>query len=116
MHMHPGGGPETPHLAATGPSPPLTTHEIAARCRNCVFFAKVPPSVLEPELERLFSRCGTVVGINLYRPWALAKTSKVGTWVDGSTCGLRLVMGSGIRAASCCPAGDCLPALTTARS
>lgn len=48
-----------------------------------MFFAKVPPSVLEPELERLFARCGTVVGINLYRPWALAKTSKVraaNTW------------------------------------
>jgi hypothetical protein len=53
------------------------SHRTIPQGNNCVFFAKVPPFVQEEQLLELFTRCGAVVGINLYRSWATTKKSKV---------------------------------------
>lgn len=45
----------------------------------CVFFARVPPTVPYESIMALFQQFGTVKSLNLFRPWASAKTSKVGT-------------------------------------
>lgn len=42
-----------------------------------VFFARVPPTVPYEEILELFQEFGNVVSLNLFRPWATAKTSKV---------------------------------------
>jgi hypothetical protein len=42
-----------------------------------VFFAKVPPSVPASDILKLFSTCGKVVDINLFKPWPSSKSSKV---------------------------------------
>lgn len=58
------------------------SHRTVPQGNNCVFFAKVPPFVQEEQLLELFTRCGAVVGINLYRSWATTKKSKVrGQWL-----------------------------------
>lgn len=44
---------------------------------NCVFFARVPPTVPYESIHALFSQFGKVLNLNLFRPWASAKTSKV---------------------------------------
>jgi hypothetical protein len=43
-----------------------------------VFFARVPPTVPYESIQTLFERFGKVKLLNLFRPWASAKTSKVG--------------------------------------
>lgn len=43
----------------------------------CVFFARVPPTVPYESILALFQQFGTVKSLNLFRPWASAKTSKV---------------------------------------
>ena len=45
---------------------------------SSVFFAKVPPCVPASELWEVFSACGTVVKVNLFKQGTDAKTSKVG--------------------------------------
>lgn len=52
----------------------------------CVFFARVPPTVPYESILALFQQFGTVNSLNLFRPWASAKTSKVSnvTGVRGS--------------------------------
>lgn len=45
---------------------------------NSVFFARVPPTVPYEAIHALFAQFGTVLNLNLFRPWASAKTSKVG--------------------------------------
>lgn len=44
---------------------------------QCVFFARVPPTVPYELIHALFAQFGKVVNLNLFRPWASAKTSKV---------------------------------------
>jgi hypothetical protein len=44
-----------------------------------VFFAKVPPTALANEVESLFGSFGKLAEVNLFRAWAGAKHSKVGT-------------------------------------
>eukprot|EP00879_Flechtneria_rotunda_P002428 GHRR01002625.1.p1 GENE.GHRR01002625.1~~GHRR01002625.1.p1 ORF type:complete len:782 (+),score=274.94 GHRR01002625.1:429-2774(+) len=41
-----------------------------------VFFARVPPTVPYESILALFQQFGTVKSLNLFRPWASAKTSK----------------------------------------
>jgi hypothetical protein len=43
-----------------------------------VFFARVPPTVSYNSIKALFEQFGKVKLLNLFRPWASAKTSKVG--------------------------------------
>ena len=47
------------------------------KCARTVFFARVPPLVNEDVIERIFATCGDVLDVNLYKPWATSKTSKV---------------------------------------
>lgn len=42
-----------------------------------LFFARVPPTVSYESILELFTQFGTVLTLNLFRPWATAKTSKV---------------------------------------
>jgi hypothetical protein len=42
-----------------------------------LFFARVPPTVSYESIMELFAQFGTVLTLNLFRPWATAKTSKV---------------------------------------
>lgn len=43
-----------------------------------VYFARVPPTVPKEEILEVFnSFCGPVVRVNLFRPWATAKTHNV---------------------------------------
>jgi hypothetical protein len=55
------------------------------RCARTVYFARVPPCVPVEELEELFGSCGKVVNVNLFKPWATSKTSKVRGAVAAST-------------------------------
>jgi hypothetical protein len=50
----------------------------------CVFFARVPPTVPYESILALFQQFGTVKSLNLFRPWASAKTSKVSTVLASS--------------------------------
>jgi hypothetical protein len=45
--------------------------------RSSFFFARVPPTMTHEQLVELFSKYGTVEDLNLFRPFAEAKTSKV---------------------------------------
>jgi hypothetical protein len=47
------------------------------RCARTVYFARVPPCVPVEELEQLFGSCGKIINVNLFKPWATSKTSKV---------------------------------------
>jgi hypothetical protein len=47
------------------------------KCSRSVFFARVPPAVPVETIQQLFSTCGEVLGINLFKPWATSKLSKV---------------------------------------
>lgn len=42
-----------------------------------LFFARVPPTVTYEAIMELFAEHGKVLTLNLFRPWATAKTSKV---------------------------------------
>jgi hypothetical protein len=42
-----------------------------------LFFARVPPTIPYESIMELFAQFGTVLTLNLFRPWATAKTSKV---------------------------------------
>jgi len=42
-----------------------------------LFFARVPPTVPYEAILELFEQFGKVASLNLFRPWATAKTSKV---------------------------------------
>jgi hypothetical protein len=55
------------------PMPPSDNEQDAC----CVFFARVPPTVPYESILALFQQFGTVKSLNLFRPWASAKTSKV---------------------------------------
>lgn len=44
---------------------------------NSLFFARVPPTVTYESILELFAQFGKVQTLNLFRPWASAKTSKV---------------------------------------
>jgi hypothetical protein len=48
-----------------------------------VYFACVPPDVPLGDLVQLFSMCGRIVDINLYKAYAKARVSKVGTLKAG---------------------------------
>jgi hypothetical protein len=45
--------------------------------KSSFFFARVPPTITHEQLVELFSKYGTVEDLNLFRPFAEAKTSKV---------------------------------------
>ena len=51
-----------------------------------LFFARVPPTVEVDAIRALFERYGEVQELNLFRPWATAKTSKVRASCCGSSC------------------------------
>lgn len=51
-----------------------------------MFFAGVPPTVTEHCLLMLFSAMGTVVDINLFKPFRSSSTSKVGLYARVLTC------------------------------
>jgi hypothetical protein len=63
---------------ATDTNKALAADELSPHERY-VFFAKVPPCVPASEIAALFTRCGKVLGVNLFKPWATSKTSKVRT-------------------------------------
>ncbi|WIA44478.1 hypothetical protein OEZ86_007222 [Tetradesmus obliquus] len=44
--------------------------------RSSFFFARVPPTITQEQLVELFSKYGAVEDLNLFRPFAEAKTSK----------------------------------------
>ncbi|KAF6253153.1 hypothetical protein COO60DRAFT_1643395 [Scenedesmus sp. NREL 46B-D3] len=44
--------------------------------RTSFFFARVPPSITHEQLVELFSKYGSIEDLNLFRPFAEAKTSK----------------------------------------
>jgi hypothetical protein len=46
-----------------------------------LYFARVPPCVPEANILALFQICGPVRALQLYRPWASARSSKVGVAV-----------------------------------
>ena len=56
------------------PEAPINPEEDA---QFSVFFAKVPPCVPASEVVEVFGSCGKVVAVNLFKPWANSKTSKV---------------------------------------
>lgn len=56
-----------------------------------VFFAKVPPTALANEVESLFGSFGKLAEVNLFRAWAGAKHSKVGTSPQVPSCALAIV-------------------------
>jgi hypothetical protein len=45
--------------------------------RSSFFFARVPPTIMHEQLVELFSKYGAVEDLNLFRPFAEAKTSKL---------------------------------------
>jgi hypothetical protein len=53
------------------------TSEELDRCARTIYFARVPPCVSLDEIREVFGSCGPIVEVNLFRPWATAKTSKV---------------------------------------
>jgi hypothetical protein len=69
------------HNAAAAPdgqSPTVQpTSEELDRCARNIYFARVPPCVALDEIKEVFGSCGPIVEVNLFRPWATAKTSKV---------------------------------------
>jgi hypothetical protein len=66
------------------------------RCTRTVFFACVPPCVAAEGIEELFNSCGTVRHVNLFKPWATAKTSKVRSYTTAAVHCLSSVI------VSCC--------------
>jgi hypothetical protein len=44
-----------------------------------LFFARVPPTIPYESIMELFAQFGKILTLNLFRPWATAKTSKVRT-------------------------------------
>jgi hypothetical protein len=54
-----------------------TDEEELKKCERTVYFARVPPCVPVEELQQLFASCGDVIEVNLFKPWATSKTSKV---------------------------------------
>lgn len=68
--------PQDADEAACGADVTTGTAE-ATMPSNCVFFARVPPTVPYESIHALFSQFGAVLNLNLFRPWASAKTSKV---------------------------------------
>eukprot|EP00878_Enallax_costatus_P006771 GHUV01007097.1.p2 GENE.GHUV01007097.1~~GHUV01007097.1.p2 ORF type:complete len:445 (+),score=134.60 GHUV01007097.1:4633-5967(+) len=64
-------------ISASSSSADDTTAEAdSAAPSNSVFFARVPPTVPYESIHALFAQFGTVLNLNLFRPWASAKTSK----------------------------------------
>lgn len=57
--------------ASGGHAPVPPPHE-----RRCIFFAGVTPIITTETLMALFSQFGTVVDLNLFKPWSGSKTSK----------------------------------------
>jgi hypothetical protein len=52
-------------------------HDNPITLGTSLFFARVPPTVTYEALMELFAAHGKVLTLNLFRPWATAKTSKV---------------------------------------
>lgn len=70
----------TATVAAEAAEPMFPTPSTGNTQDACsVFFARVPPTVPYESILALFQHFGTVKSLNLFRPWASAKTSKVGT-------------------------------------
>ncbi len=71
-----GVAPLVEGVAGTMELPPqLPEDDGFAGCS--VFFARVPPTVPHEAILELFQQYGHVRSLNLFRPWASAKTSKV---------------------------------------
>lgn len=71
-----------------------------------MYFACVPPDIAYNDLWQLFSLCGQVVDINLYKPFAKARLSKVRAvlarvaW-GSPTCKRDLMRQSGAASSTC---------------
>jgi hypothetical protein len=64
-------------------APLMTVHEDDSQ--SSVFFAKIPPCVPASELWEVFSTCGKVVKVNLFKQGSNTKISKVGSLLGRGT-------------------------------